>query len=169
MSLNFSLGYIFQNLIIPFTSEMNSASYWLSKGNELCNSGDFEEALKAYDHALTIDGTLVDAWNNKGMIFANMGRYDDALKSFDEALKLSPKHVYTLSNRGMVLGQQKKYNEALRCFDAAIEGDAYFAGAWYNKALALQALGRGHEAKAAMKTAMALEPGYRGYPGCGRR
>lgn len=143
---------------------MNSASFWLEKGNELCNSGDIEEALKAYDHALSIDGSFVDAWNNKGMILANMGRYDDALKCFDEVLKIAPKHVYTLNNRGMVLGQQKKYVEALRCFDAAIDCDAYFAGAWYNKALALQALGRGREAMAAMKTAKALEPGYHG--GC---
>lgn len=169
MSFNFSLGYTFQHLIIPFTSEMNSASFWLNRGNELCNSGDFEEAIKAYDHALTIDNTLVDAWNNKGMVLANMGRHDDAIESFDEALKLSPKHVYTLSNRGMVLGQQKKYDEALKCFDAAIGADAYFAGAWYNKALALQALGRGREAKAAMKTAMSLEPAYRGNPGCRMR
>ncbi len=57
----------------------------------------------------------------------------------------------------MVLAQQKKYPEALAYFDAAIAVDAYFAGAWYNKALVMQCLGRGKEAMAAMKTANALE------------
>jgi tetratricopeptide (TPR) repeat protein len=58
----------------------------------------------------------------------------------------------------MILAQQKKYESALRCFDTAIEIDAYFAGAWYNKSFAMSSLGRGHEAKAALKTAKALDP-----------
>jgi tetratricopeptide (TPR) repeat protein len=59
----------------------------------------------------------------------------------------------------MVLAQLKKYPQALACFDAAIAIDPYFAGAWYNKALAMQCLGLKREAAAAMKTAETLEGG----------
>jgi tetratricopeptide (TPR) repeat protein len=153
-----NLSSLLPLLMIPSTGDTKSAGFWLDKGNELCNSGQLEEAVKAYDHALSIDGTLVDAWNNKGIVLASSGKNDEALKCFEEALKVSPRHAYTLNNKGMILAQQKKYMEALRCFDAAIDVDAYFAGAWYNKALAMQSLGHGKEAKAAMKTAKALEP-----------
>lgn len=153
-----NLCFVLPILMIPSAGDTNSASFWLDKGNQLCNAGQLEEAIKAYDHALSIDGTLVDAWNNKGIVLASSGKNDEALKCFEEALKVSPRHAYTLNNKGMVLAQQKKYPEALRCFEAAIDVDAYFAGAWYNKALAMQSLGRGKEAKAAMKTAKALEP-----------
>jgi tetratricopeptide (TPR) repeat protein len=153
-------------LMIPSSGETQSAGYWLEKGNELCNSGQMEEAIKAYEFALSLDATLIDAWNNKGLILANQNRLDEALQCFDEVLKISPRHAYTLSNKGMVLAQQKKYQDALDCFEAAIVVDPYFAGAWYNKALAMQCLGRGREAMAAMKTADKLE-GKAG--GCRRR
>jgi tetratricopeptide (TPR) repeat protein len=166
MHPNFSLSYAFPLMMIPSVGDTNSASFWFEKGNELCNSGMIEEALKAYDHALSIDKTLVDVWNNKGIALASMDKYDEALLCFEEALKISPRHAYTINNKGMILAQQKKYEAALRCFDAAIEVDAYFAGAWYNKSHAMSCLGRGREAKAAMKTAKALDP-YGG--GCRRR
>lgn len=63
----FSPIQAFSVLMMPSASEMQSAGFWLEKGNELCNSGQGQEAIKAYDHALGIDGTLIDAWNNKGL------------------------------------------------------------------------------------------------------
>jgi len=162
----FSPIQAFSVLMMPSASEMQSADFWLEKGNELCNSGQGEEAIKAYDQALSIDKTLIDAWNNKGLILASLERFPEALQCFEEVLKLTPTHKHALSNKGMVLAQQKKYTEALRCFEAAIAEDAYFSGAWYNTALTLQCLGRIKEAAAAMKTAETLEGG-RG--GCRRR
>jgi tetratricopeptide (TPR) repeat protein len=156
----------FSVLMIPSSSETQSAAFWLEKGNQLCNSGMGEEAIKAYDHALGIDKTLIDAWNNKGLVLASLERFPEALQCFDEVLKLSPAHKHALSNKGMVLAQQKKYTAALACFEAAIAADAYFSGAWYNTALALQCLGRKKEASAAMKTAETLEGGREG---CRRR
>ena len=131
-----SRNLILSILMIPSPGETQSAGYWLEKGNELCNSGQMEEAIKAYEFALSLDATLIDAWNNKGLILANEDRLAEALQCFDEVLKISPRHAYTLSNKGMVLAQQKKYQDALGCFEAALVVDPYFAGAWYNKALA---------------------------------
>ena len=68
----FSLSQAFSVLMIPSAHEMQSAGFWLEKGNELCNSGQGEEAIKAYDHALGIDKTLIDAWNNKGLVLASL-------------------------------------------------------------------------------------------------
>jgi len=61
-------------LVIPSLGDTGDAGYWLEKGNEHCNSGQMEEALQAYGHALSIDGSLIDAWNNKGMVLAHLGR-----------------------------------------------------------------------------------------------
>jgi len=155
--MEFSSIRAFSVLMIPSAEEMQSAGFWLEKGNELCNNGQGEEAIKAYDHALSIDQTLVEAWNNKGLILASLGRFPESLQCFQETLKLLPSHKHALSNIGMVLAQQKKYAEALGYFDAAIAVDSYFAGAWYNKALTLQCLGMKREASAAMKTAKTLE------------
>jgi tetratricopeptide (TPR) repeat protein len=161
-----NLNHMLSMLMIPSAGATQNAGYWLEKGNELCNGGQPDEAIKAYEHALSIDKTLIDAWNNKGLVLASQNRFDEALQSFNEALKLAGQHKQALSNKGMVLAQQKKYPEALSCFEAAIAADPYFAGAWYNMALAMHCLGREKEAVAAMKTAKTLE-GEGG--GCCRR
>ncbi len=81
----FSLTDALSILMIPSAGETNSADFWLGKGNELCNSGQMEEAIKAYEHALSLDAALIDAWNNRGTVLANLGRFDEAQKCFDEA------------------------------------------------------------------------------------
>src|SRR5512137_1603748 len=96
------LCFVLPFLMIPSVGDTKSGKFWLDKGNELCNDGQLEEAIKAYDLALSIDGTLVDAWNNKGIVLASSGKNDEALKCFEEALKISPRHAYTLNNKGMI-------------------------------------------------------------------
>ena len=100
------------------------------------------------------------------MILASFDRFAEALECFEEVLKLSPEHIHALSNRGNGFCSAKKYLEALGCFEAAIAIDPYFAGAWYNKALVMQCLGRDREAMAAMKTAKTLDG--QGRSCCGR-
>jgi Flp pilus assembly protein TadD len=104
----FSLDQIFSVLMMPSASEMQSAAFWLEKGNELCNSGQGDEAATAYDHALRIDRTLIDAWNNKGLVLASQGRLTEAMQCFEEALKLSPAHKHALSNMGNGAGPAKE-------------------------------------------------------------
>lgn len=72
----FSTIRAFSVLMIPSAGETQKAGYWLEKGNELCNSGQGEEAIKAYYHALGIDPTLIDALNNKGLAMAAMKTAD---------------------------------------------------------------------------------------------
>lgn len=161
------LNHILPILMIPSAKDAEYAEFWLKKGNELCNCGESEEALKAYDHALKTDDKLIDALNNKGLILASLSRFPEALQCFDEVLKLSPQHIHAMCNKGMFLAQQKMYQEALGFFEAAIAIDAYFAGAWYNKALTMQCLGRGKEAMAATKTANVLGGERQGRGCCG--
>jgi tetratricopeptide (TPR) repeat protein len=94
-----SLTDVLSVLMIPSASDAQSASFWLGKGNELCNSGQMDEAVKAYKHALSIDKELVDAWNNQGLALASMDQYEKALHCFDEVPKLSPQHKHALSNK----------------------------------------------------------------------
>jgi tetratricopeptide (TPR) repeat protein len=84
-SLNLALSL----LMIPSDSA-NSASFWLDKGNELCNSGQMDEALKAYEKALSIDGSLLDAWNNKALALQSLGKGREAMAAMKTAQALEP-------------------------------------------------------------------------------
>jgi tetratricopeptide (TPR) repeat protein len=48
----------------------------------------FTEALKAYDHAISLDRTHAGAWDNKGQILQGMGRHAEANMAEKEALRL---------------------------------------------------------------------------------
>jgi tetratricopeptide (TPR) repeat protein len=55
---------------------------------------------------------------------------------------------------------QGKYDEAILCYDEAIRLDPNLVQEWYNKGVALEALGKTTEANAAF--AKAKELGYKG-------
>jgi len=113
-----SLNLSFSLLMIPSESTQ-SASFWLDKGNELCNCGQMEDALKAYDKALSIDGSLVDAWNNKGIILANLGRYSEALQCFDEAIAIDPYFAGAWYNKALALQSLGRGREAMAAMKTA--------------------------------------------------
>jgi Flp pilus assembly protein TadD len=61
---------------------------------------------------------------------------------------------------GLTLADQEKYDDAIKAYDEAIRLDPNDATAWYNKGVALEALGKTTEAKAAF--AKAKDLGYKG-------
>ena len=110
--------------------DTNSARQRIIKGDYLCSQAKYDEAIKAYDEAIWIDPYNVDAWNGKGNALYQQGKYKASIKAYDMVIK----HT--------------------------IKSDPKLALAWYNKSIALKALGRIGEADAAL--AKAKELGYTG-------
>jgi tetratricopeptide (TPR) repeat protein len=50
--------------------------------------GTFQEALKAYGHALCLDPANKQIWNNNGLIERRLGQSDAAYISFQKAIEL---------------------------------------------------------------------------------
>jgi tetratricopeptide (TPR) repeat protein len=62
-----------------------------------------------------------------------------------------------LNGKAGVLYDLKQYNDALECCDKAIGINPYLSSAWYNKALALDKLGRKKEVSACIQKIVDLE------------
>ena len=75
------------------------AEKWLKKGDDLSNHGRYQEAVKAYDRALSIDTDYVAAWNNMGLALDNLGKYTEAVNAFDTALIIDPDAAIVWSNK----------------------------------------------------------------------
>jgi tetratricopeptide (TPR) repeat protein len=67
-----------------------SAQTWHNSGTLLLALDRYEEALEAFDRAITLDPALWQAWNNKGAALAKLGRHIEALAAFNQALALNP-------------------------------------------------------------------------------
>jgi tetratricopeptide (TPR) repeat protein len=101
---------------------------------------------------------------SKSVDLANTGNYKDALEDADEALALNVSSLTPIiqSNRAGILVELGRYDDAIVAADVAINAPGNLTTlrsiAWYNKANALQALGRSAEAEAAYANASALNP-----------
>ena len=107
--------------------------------------------------------TSAGALSSKSVDLANAGNYQDALSDADAALAENVSSLTPLiqSNRAGILVELGRYNEAIDAADVAINAPGNLttlrAIAYYNKANALNALGRSAEADAAYANASALD------------
>ena len=110
-----------------------------------------EQPLTAYDRAATYD--------NRGVILNRLERIDQAASDFDRAIALQPDLGDAYVNSGSVLIKKKSYEEALLQVKKGLAlGVSFPEIGYYNRALALELLGRYQEAYADYKKALELEP-----------
>jgi tetratricopeptide (TPR) repeat protein len=68
-----------------------TAGDWFEKGNQFFASGLNEDAVKAYDKAIGLNPSHVEAWYNKGSALQKLGRNSDADKAFAKSEELFSK------------------------------------------------------------------------------
>ncbi len=104
---------------MPSLVEAKSADEWYNEGLALYLSGNYAEAIKAYDEALKINPQYAEAWTFKGIVLSELGRNDEANKAFDEALKINPRIAEAWFNKGIALKKLGINDEANKAFDEA--------------------------------------------------
>jgi tetratricopeptide (TPR) repeat protein len=62
----------------------------VNKGETLGTLGRYDEAINAYDRALTLAPTDATAWHNRAVALFAVNRWDDALAALDDALSRFP-------------------------------------------------------------------------------
>jgi tetratricopeptide (TPR) repeat protein len=108
--------------------------------------------------------TSAGAYYCMSVDLAYAGKYNEALQDADLALSQNVSSLTPIiqSNRAGILVELGRYNDAIAAADVAINASGNLTTlrsiAWYNKANALQALGRSAEADAAYANASALNP-----------
>jgi hypothetical protein len=74
-----------------------------NRGNALAALGRYDEAIAAFDRALTAAPNHGQAWNNRGRALQALNRHDDAIKSFDKAIALQMVYADAHFNRALSL------------------------------------------------------------------
>lgn len=59
-------------------------------GNDLFRRDRYEDALRLFDRALSIDPENVSLWNNKALALRALNRYEEAIVAYDNARTLDP-------------------------------------------------------------------------------
>jgi tetratricopeptide (TPR) repeat protein len=136
------------------------ANDWLEKGFALGNINSptkHQDALNAFEKALSIDPTLITAWIYKGLALANLGRHHDSLDAFEKALSIDPKLSMAWYYRGIALYSLSRFQNALDSYENALVIDPKLESAWCNKGTTLINLGKYEESLIAIEKALSID------------
>ncbi len=99
--------------------------------------------------------------NEAGAAYFSLGRAGDAYESYLAAIALEPSYGDPYANLGLLYRRKGWYEKALAQYDKAQELQPTNATVWYNRAVALERLGRLEETVSSLETAAKLAPKYR--------
>jgi tetratricopeptide (TPR) repeat protein/streptogramin lyase len=130
----------------------------LDEGSQYFENGDYDNAIKSFDKAMSLNPKNPIPYNHKGDVLFKLKKYEEAIKSYDAALEINPKYLDVLKDKALSLDNLGKHQEAINCFDAALEINPKIARNWYYKALSLSKLSNNEEAIRCYDEVLGLEP-----------
>lgn len=107
---------------------------------------DSDAARKAYEQAIALDPTRIDAHINLGRLLHEAGRNAQAERVYREALQLGARDPMLNFNLGVLLEDMGRKADAMRAYEAALHDDPNLADGHYNLALLYESVGRAKDA-----------------------
>jgi tetratricopeptide (TPR) repeat protein len=136
------------------------AGAFTRKGVQYFREGRLQDAMAAFQQAISIKPDHAEAHRNLGGIFCHQGRDAEAVASYRRALELNPRSGICHSNLGNVLAHQEKFKEAEAYCREAVRLQPADSGSHNNLANALKGQGRLEEAVASYQEALRLQPNF---------
>jgi tetratricopeptide (TPR) repeat protein len=132
---------------------------WFDRGENMIESGKYEEAISCFEKAIELKPDHYSAWNQKGAVLCdNLRRYEEAIASFNRAIEIKPDYHAAWHNRGVSLGKLGRYDEEISSFNRAIEINPDFHEAWSNRGVSLLEIGKYEEAIANFDRTIEINP-----------
>jgi tetratricopeptide (TPR) repeat protein len=153
----------------PFAVERHEARKLVLKANELCENGEYLEAIECLNRALDINPQYAEAWSIKGAALLSLERYPEAMASCDRALEIDRQLGLAWMNKGSSLSALERFGEARACFEEAQRlGDSRAAQAinsleetrLFREGIELARLGREEEALICIERLLKINPDH---------
>jgi tetratricopeptide (TPR) repeat protein len=116
------------------------------------------EAMEAYDRALRVDPTKVDALLNCGTLHYEDGNFEKAAEYFARAISLQPDNALAHFNLGSVLEEMGDLDTARKHLRQAVRLDSSYPDAQYNLAYVCEKLEAFAEAREHWLEYLKLDP-----------
>lgn len=82
-----------------------------------------DQAAEAYQKALLLDASHIEAHNALGAIYSTQGKFEQAIVEFNTVIERAPQAAHLFNNLGYTYFLQKKYPEAIETFEKALALD----------------------------------------------
>ncbi|MDR0474993.1 MAG: tetratricopeptide repeat protein [Treponema sp.] len=160
-----------------------NAKYWIDKGNDLSNAGNFEEAINCF-----VEATKLEPDNDTALLYLGNALYNlatikkdealfwEAIDKYEKATQLKPDHAGAYNNFGAAFSSLAKikqdeslFREAIDKYEKATQLKPDYAGAYYNLGIAFYCLAKIKQDEALFREAIdkyekatQLKPDYAG-------
>lgn len=120
-------GYNADELVLALSAKgpaggaVAGARTYFDRGRALQAEGKFDEAIKEYERAVSLNPRYGDAYEGMGDSYDAKGDYDRALKYFDKVIELKPRDAAGYDNRGDVYFKKGLYEKAITNYGNVIE------------------------------------------------
>ena len=115
-----------------FEISLSLCNFYLKKDNDIFVSyfkayalyslGRCEEALDAFDFALTLEPDCIFIYSTKSEVLFKMGRYDEALALLDQGLEIHPEGKLNY-NKSYIFYRLEEFDKALVYIDKFLESE----------------------------------------------
>ncbi len=106
-----------------FSSSFESFENLFKKANQLFHSNNFEEAIRYYQQALSLNPTSAQTHFNLGLSFLRQNNSNEALASFERAIIHNPSYSKAYASLGKVLQQKGIKDQAITQYKKALSFD----------------------------------------------
>lgn len=98
----------------------NNPLYWINLGNQLWRMNRNNEAIQAFDRAISLKPDSTLAWFSKGFTLGFNRNYEGALEACNQALLINPNDYYSLRCKAGALQELQRFDGALAALNKAI-------------------------------------------------
>ena len=117
---------------IWMTSDRPEVNKLMGEGVEAMATGEFAEALKAFNRMVEIAPDFAEGWNKRATVLYLIGDYTASMADVDRTLALEPRHFGALSGLGLINAELDRDEDALNAFQRALAVNPHMPGVQRN-------------------------------------
>lgn len=137
-----------------------TATDYAKQGSALFFDSRYEDAIAAYDRALSLNGDLYEAWFGRGSTLVILQRYEEAIAAYQDALRIRPNAYEAWLGQAAVLRKLQKPEDAIAAYRHALTLKPDDPLLWFNQGNTFLELGNAAEAIAAYDQVLSLKPDF---------
>ena len=133
---------------------------WNLLGVSFYETKKFNDAIKSYQKAVSINPKFVHAYNNLGITLGVQGKLNKAIDTCKKAVLIEPNNALSYNNLGYLYTKLNKFDDAIAAYKKALLIQPNYVEVYNNLGVALRELGKYEESISAYKKAMSLQEDY---------
>lgn len=145
---------------IPVKNDTEAAKQLVMRGNQLEDSGNYQEALNLYEQAIEMAPRNVIGYINKGNVLIAANQNDLAIQAYLKALDIQPDYAAVHFNLGNAYQRKGAFEIALASYEKSLEIKPDFVDAWVAHGNILSDLKKLEFAIVSYQKALQLNPNY---------